>query len=148
VSTTATQTSPVGTYDIVVSQGSLVSVNNYNLSFVKGTLAIASNPCMVAPNTATNFGSTANPNTPTSLWLNLTTKVSGQLVANGDYLLFKAGTATFSNITSTPAVTNFPIPNGKIVADKCECFITGIPSGCKAELNTGCTYSKAWWWRH
>jgi hypothetical protein len=118
VSTVATQTSPVGTYDIVISQGSLVpGSSNYSFSFVKGLLTISSNPCLLTPNTATNFGSTANPNTPTSLWLNLTTKVSGQLTANGDYLLFTAGTTTFNNITSNPTVKDLAIPNGKIVAD-------------------------------
>jgi hypothetical protein len=38
-------------------------------------------------------------------------------VANGDYLLFKAGTVTFNNITSNPTVKDLAIPNGKIVAD-------------------------------
>jgi hypothetical protein len=39
------------------------------------------------------------------------------LVAQGDYLLFTAGAVTFNNINSTPLINNFPIPDGKIIAD-------------------------------
>ncbi len=79
---------------------------------------------MITHNPFTNFGSTANPGTATSLWYNMVTKISGQLVNHGDYLVFTAGTITFNNITSTPAVKNFPIPTGKIMADAGTIFPT------------------------
>jgi hypothetical protein len=113
LSTTATQTSAVGTYPITVSGG---TSSKYIFNYVAGVLTVVNNPCLLTPNTATNFGSTANPNTPTSLWLNLTTKVSGQLAVNGDYLMFRAGTIAFNNINYS-LVGNQAIPNGKIVAD-------------------------------
>jgi len=51
------------------------------------------------------------------LWLNITVKVSGQLVTNGDYLIFRAGGITFNGVTSYLPVTDLAIPNGRIVAD-------------------------------
>ena len=44
ISCEATATSPVGTYDIIVSQG---SVSNYNVTYVKGTLTITKAPLTV-----------------------------------------------------------------------------------------------------
>ena len=44
----ATATSPVGTYDIIVKQG---SVKNYNVSFVAGTLTITKAPLNIAADT-------------------------------------------------------------------------------------------------
>ncbi len=41
----ATETSPVGTYDIIVSQG---TVSNYNVTFVKGTLTIEAAPLTIS----------------------------------------------------------------------------------------------------
>jgi hypothetical protein len=116
LTTTATQCSPIGTYDIVVSNGQLSSAN-YNFNFVKGVLTIAANPCLITHTPATTFSSSANANTPTSLWLSLTTKVAGQLSLNGDYLIFKAGSVTLNNISSTPIVKDLSIPDGKIIAD-------------------------------
>ena len=115
LTTTATQYSVVSppTYPIAATAGSLVSTN-YVFSFVTGALTITTNQCLIAHD-PTNFVSTTT--VPTSLWLNLTVKVSGQLVANGDYIIFRAGTINFNNITSNPTVTNLAIPNGKIVAD-------------------------------
>ncbi|MDN3654626.1 MBG domain-containing protein [Ferruginibacter paludis] len=113
LSTTATQTSAIGTYPITVSGG---TSSRYTFNYVPGVLTVVNNPCLLPPNTATNFGSTANPNTPTSLWLNLTTKVSGQLAVNGDYLTFRAGTIVLNNINYT-LVGSQAIPNGKIIAD-------------------------------
>jgi hypothetical protein len=123
LSTSATQTSPVGTYAINVSGGGTSS--NYVFNYVAGVLTIVNNPCLLTPNTATNFGSTANPNTPTSLWLNLTTKVSGQLAVKGDYLIFRAGTIALNNINYTLAGSQ-AIPNGKIIADNIAAPITNF----------------------
>jgi hypothetical protein len=116
LTTVAVQASPVNTYDINASAGSLSSAN-YTFSFQKGKLTIGNNPCSLLTHKAfTNFGSTTN--TKTSLWLNIETKVSGQLSKAGDYLLFNFGTVTFNNITSNPAIRDWPIPVGKIVAVK------------------------------
>ncbi|HEX7846050.1 MAG TPA: MBG domain-containing protein, partial [Chitinophagaceae bacterium] len=114
LSTTAVPTSPVGTYPITVSQGSL-SAANYTFKFVNSLLTVTNNACLLTHSPAKNFGNTTM--VPTSLWLNMTTKVSGQLNVHGDYLLFEGGTVTFNNISSTPIVTNLPIPKGRIEAD-------------------------------
>ena len=116
--TAATQYTPVSppTYQITAALGTLASSSNYAYSFVNGALTITSNQCLITHD-STNFVSTSNPGTPTSLWLNITVKISGQLVTNGDYLIFRAGGITFNSITSNPNVTDLAIPNGKIVAD-------------------------------
>jgi hypothetical protein len=116
LSTTATITSPTSppTYPITVTQGTLAS-ENYTFNFVNGTLTVANNPCLLTHSAFKNFGNTTQ--VATSLWLNMTTKVSGQLSTNGDSLLFRAGSVTFNFISSTPAITNMPLPDGKIVAD-------------------------------
>ena len=112
LSTTATQTSSVGSYPITVANGTLAS-SNYAFSFVNGALTVTTNQCLITHDPM-NFVSTSN--ALTSLWMPITIKISGQLTANGDYIMFKAGTITFNNITSNPTVTNLPVPNGKIVA--------------------------------
>lgn len=114
LSTTATVSSPEGTYPITVSQGSLGSAN-YAFNYVNGALTITSNPCLLTHGAAKNLTNTTQ--VSTSMWLSMTTKVSGQLSANGDYLLFKAGTISFNFVNSTPIITDFSVPNGKIVAD-------------------------------
>ncbi len=111
----------VGTYTILQSgltiRNGITDVSsNYTITYIGTTFVILTNPCLITHSSVSNFGSTANPRTPTSLWFSMTTKVSGQLVNDGDYLLFKSGDITFTNITSTPAVANFPLPAGKIVA--------------------------------
>jgi len=116
LSTAAIPTSPEGTYPISVSNGTLNSVN-YIFNFTNGVLTITNNPCLLTHSTFKNFGSTANPGTATSLWMSLTTKVSGQLNSHGDYLEFKAGTITFQYVVSNPIISNLAIPDGRIVAD-------------------------------
>ena len=91
--------------------------SNFDITYGLGKVTINNNPCLITHSLDKNFGSSANPGTATSLWLSMVTKVSGQLKSKGDFLLFKSGTVTFNNITSTPIVTNFSLPNGKIIAD-------------------------------
>jgi hypothetical protein len=98
-----------------VGSGS-TNLANYAITYVNGTLTLNPNPCLLTHNSFTNFGSTTK--LPTSLWLNITTKVSGQLAADGDFLLFTGGSVTFNNITSSSAVNNLPMPRGKIIADR------------------------------
>jgi len=104
----------VGTQWLV--PGVLVN-SNFDITYGIGKVTINNNPCLITHSLDKNFGSSANPGTATSLWLSMVTKVSGQLKSKGDFLLFKSGAITFNNITSTPTVTNFPLPNGKIIAD-------------------------------
>jgi len=115
LTTTATQYSAVSppTYPITATIGSLASTN-YAFSFVAGALTVTTNQCLITHD-PTNFVSTST--FATSLWLSITVKVSGQLAANGDYIIFRAGNITFNNINSTPTISNLAIPNGKIVAD-------------------------------
>src|SRR5215469_4952901 len=69
-------------------------------------------------NPFTDFNATPNHPAPASLWLNIHTKLSNNnLVSSGDFLLYSGGTITLNGISSTPTVTNVPIPNGMIVAD-------------------------------
>jgi Subtilase family. len=104
----------VGTQYMV--PGVLVN-SNFDITYGLGKVTIAPDPCIITHSIDKSFGSSSNPGTATSLWLNVVTKISGQLKAKGDYLVFKSGSITFSNIVSSPMVTDFPIPTGKIVAD-------------------------------
>ncbi|MEO8412677.1 MAG: MBG domain-containing protein [Ginsengibacter sp.] len=144
ISTSATTSSPEGTYPIIITKGTLAS-SSYVFKFVNGTLTVTNNPCLLTHSTFTGFGNT----TPkaTSLWLNVLTKMSGELKANGDYLLFTAGTITLNNITSAPLINNVVIPDGKIIADNTvsspvtsfdvanNIWITKVPLGFKCTPN-------------
>ena len=94
----------------------MASASNYTYNFVNGAITITSNQCLITHD-ATKVVSTSNPGTATSLWLNITVKVSGQLVTDGDYLIFRAGDVTLNSLISNPTVTNLAIPNGKLIAD-------------------------------
>jgi hypothetical protein len=91
--------------------------NNFDVTYALGNVTIQPNACVITHNTLNNFSSTPKPNTDASMWMNVEVKVSGQLTAPGDYLVFTGATVTFNNVTSTPTVSNLPIPAGKIVAD-------------------------------
>jgi len=94
--------------------GKLVNPN-FDITYGLGIVNIGPNPCLLTHSTAKNINNTSN--AATSMWLSMTTKVSGQLNANGDFILFKSGTVTFNFVNSNPVVTNSPIPDGKIIAD-------------------------------
>jgi 6-phosphogluconolactonase (cycloisomerase 2 family) len=104
-SSTATPTSPVGTYPIVCTQGTLAAAN-YSFSFVAGTLTVTQSPLTVTVNNASRAYGAANPS------------FTGLIVGtkNGDNI-----TATYST-TATPAspVGSYPItaaladPNSKL----------------------------------
>jgi choice-of-anchor A domain-containing protein/uncharacterized repeat protein (TIGR01451 family) len=68
-------------------------------------------------NPFTNFNNSANSGHATSLYLNIHTKLKGELTNNGDYLIFSGGNFTLNGITSSPQVSNCQIPTGKIIAD-------------------------------
>ena len=111
--------SNVGTYAYNI--GDLSAGNNYTISLSTATplptFQITNNPCLLTHAPFKNFGNT--PAVEVSMWVNMETKVSGQLTNHGDYLLFKAGTITFNNILPE-IVNNMPVPDGKIIA------VTGV----------------------
>ena len=97
-----------------------LSNNNLAITYIPGIVTIK-DPCPILTRKPfTNFGSTTQKET--SLWVNVTTKVSRQL-ANGEKLLFTSGSITFNNITAyEKGTTNTPIttksiPDGMIIAD-------------------------------
>ena len=88
---------------------------NFDVTYETGQVTIVPDPCLITHSPFTSFRSTTGQ--PTSMWLNVEVKMSGQLNAHGDYLLYSGGTITFNNITATPMVNRLPVPAGKIVAD-------------------------------
>lgn len=110
--TTVTQYSTVGSYTITATSGSLIS-SNYTFIPASGTLTITPSGCLITHDPA-NFVNTSKAST--SLWTSLTIKVSGQLSAAGDYIIFRTGDVTLNNITSGIGNSANPIPNGKIIA--------------------------------
>ena len=107
---------------------------NFDFTYGLGTVTITNDPCLQTHSPSKNFGNTTQQ--PTSLWLNVVTKVSGQLTEHGDYLLFKNADVTFNSITSTPIISNHPIPNGKIVADN---TVSAPVTHFDADINTWIT---------
>ncbi|HEU5166173.1 MAG TPA: S8/S53 family peptidase [Chitinophagaceae bacterium] len=89
---------------------------NFDITYVNSHVTIVVDPsCLHTLSTGKNFSSTTK--VPTSLWLNLTTKVSGQLNADGKYLLFHNGTFELSSIDYTLITGgNLNIPDGIIIA--------------------------------
>jgi len=82
------------------------------------SFCLGQNCAVLTHNPYTDFNSTPNYPAASSIWLHIDTKLANtDLVNNGDYLLFAGGTITLNGISSTPVVTNVPIPNGRIVAD-------------------------------
>ena len=109
---------------------------NFDITYGLGIVNVIPDPCILTRSPAKNFGNTPAPQKPTSLWLNITTKVSGQLSVNGDFLLFKYGSVTFNAIASTPQVTALPLPDGKIIADN---SVTAPTTSFDAGTNTWIT---------
>ena len=63
----------------------------------------------------TTFNSSSPATTATTLWVNVHTKLTGQLTSNGDFLLFNAGKITLVNVAASWSTAT--IPDGKIIAD-------------------------------
>jgi fibronectin type 3 domain-containing protein len=98
LTTTATSSSPAGTYPIVAALGTLSSPN-YTFSFVNGTLSIVQSPTVIITTTAVIGGSHTGGYTAT-----ITVK--------------NTGTGTASNVTLTAATlgsaTGTPLPQGPV----------------------------------
>ncbi|HET6765743.1 MAG TPA: S8 family serine peptidase [Chitinophagaceae bacterium] len=105
----------LGTQTVV--PGILVNPN-FAITYVNSHVEIVVDPsCLHTHSTAKNFSSTPTPQTATTLWINVTTKVSGQLDAPGKYILFKNGTFELKNIDYTPVDGgNLTVPDGIIIA--------------------------------
>jgi hypothetical protein len=102
-----------------VGQQTIVSAtmgnSNFAATYGLGHATITSSECLQIHTPFKNFGNTTQ--NPTSLWLNVVTKVSGQLNTPNDSLIFRSASTTFNFINSTPIIDNFPLPAGAIVAD-------------------------------
>ena len=90
---------------------------NFDITYGIGHANIINDPnCLFVHSPGKNFSSTTK--NPTTLWVNVTTKVSGQLNADGKYLTFKSGNFTLNNITYTLSNNStLNIPDGIIIAD-------------------------------
>ncbi|HET9278867.1 MAG TPA: S8 family serine peptidase, partial [Flavitalea sp.] len=95
---------------------------NFDITYVTGKATIIDSTCLITRSPFNNFGSTPNPKSPTTLWVNVEAKISGQLAKKGDYLLYTGGSITLNDIMATDPVTNTLIttkvlPDGMIIAD-------------------------------
>lgn len=90
---------------------------NFDVTYGIGHANILNDPnCLYTHSPGKNFGSTTK--APTTLWVNVTTKVSGQLNADGKYLTFKSGLFALSNIDYTLSNgSTLNMPDGIIIAD-------------------------------
>ena len=88
-------------------------------SFGTATSDLITNNRLVCPiithNAFTNFNSSNPSNVATTLWVNIHTKLTGQLSSNGDFLLFTSGNIQLTSITAT--WSSAVITDGKIIAD-------------------------------
>ena len=95
-----------------------VTVTDANGCSVTGTIIVYEPTCPSTTISFTTFLSSSKPGTPTSLWLNIHTKLTaGSLPNNGDFIKITNVNATLNNILSNPAISSMSIPNGKIIAD-------------------------------
>lgn len=93
----ATETSPVGTYDIVISKG---SVSNYNVTYIKGTLTIKKAPLTISAGNFTRKKGKENP----EFILNYEGFKNGET----EEVLTKKPTAT-TTATKTSPIGNYPV---------------------------------------
>ena len=93
----ATSTSPVGTYDIVISKG---SVTNYNDTYVKGTLTITKAPLKIKAGTYTKNLGEDNPE--------FTLEYEGFVNGETETVLTKQATVT-CKATKESAVGEYPV---------------------------------------
>ena len=129
ITTTATQNSPVGTYPITVTQGTLGSTN-YNFTFVNGTLTVVNKPTLTvtAVNQTKAYGS-ANPT--------LTVSYSGFLSGDnaGNSLSGSPNISTTATNTSTPGTYTIRVTQGNLSSSKYNfAFVNGTLTVTKAVL--------------
>ena len=95
---------------------------NFDITYVTGRSITVDSTCLITRSPFNNFGSTPTPKSPTTLWVNIEAKISGQLAKRGDYVLYTGGSITLNDINATDPVTNALIttkvlPDGMIIAD-------------------------------
>jgi hypothetical protein len=132
-STTATNSSPAGTYPITVTQGTL-SDSNYALSFVSGTLSVVQAPSVTLTTTAAVSGSHSAGYTLTITIKNTGTAAAANVVLSAATLGTTSGTPlpqTWGTIaaggtgTFTVAVPGSAGLDGAGVAERCSGTYTG-----------------------
>ena len=104
LTTSADGTSPVGAYTINAAQGTLVSPQGYQFTFVNGTLTVTPRPITVSADNLSRFYGNANPA--------LTFTVGGLGLVNGDTLT--GALATVADATSP--VGPYAITQGTLAA--------------------------------
>jgi hypothetical protein len=120
---TATITSPVGTYSITAAQGTLAA-NNYNFTFLDGTLTINPRPPQIW-----DGGSTAN-----NLWKTKENWAGDVAPLAGDNLVFPTGAKQLESVNDYPDGTVF----GSItVSGSGYHFHTGDSTSTSLEVQTG-----------
>jgi 6-phosphogluconolactonase (cycloisomerase 2 family) len=102
---TATASSPVGTYPIVCAQGTLAAAN-YTFAFVPGSLTVTQAPLTVTVNNASRSYGTANPT--------FTGTITG--IKNGDNITaaYSTTAAPSSPVGSYPITATLVDPNSKL----------------------------------
>jgi hypothetical protein len=101
-----------------------LTAENYAFKFVNGTLnCLKTIHVYLFVLRLNNFGSTPNPQSATSLWVNVAIKIR-RTVENhhGRYLSYTKGSITLKDINATDRYTDLPIttkeiPNGQVMAD-------------------------------
>jgi filamentous hemagglutinin family protein len=106
LATTATTTSPVGTYTI--TQGTLAAPINYTLVYNQANLTVTPRAITVAANDVSRLYGAANPA--------LTYTVSGSGLASGDTLADALTGAITTTATATSGVGNYNIERGTLAA--------------------------------
>jgi len=102
LTTTATSSSPAGTYPITAAVGSLTAAN-YSFSFVNGTLSIVAAPTVVITTSAVLSGSAANGYTATIKVTNSGTGAASNVVLSTATLGSATGSPLPQNVASIPA---------------------------------------------
>ncbi|WP_183974586.1 beta strand repeat-containing protein, partial [Tunturiibacter gelidoferens] len=122
-STTATQTSPIGTYSIVPTATG-ANIGNYTVVYVNGTLTIGKANLTVTAADANRTYGVANP----------TFSASAAGAQNGDTFTFTESTpATIASAPGTYAIT--PVATGTNINDYNVTYVNGTLTIGKANLN-------------
>ena len=129
----ATKTSPVGTYDIIISKG---SVSNSTVNLVKGTLTITRAPLTISAGNYTKQEGEANPTfTPT---------FSGFKNGETKSMLTKQPTVSCSATTSSPAGTYPVTVSGAEAQNYSISYINGtLTVTAKSVVNDNITFADA-----
>jgi sugar lactone lactonase YvrE len=122
ITSTATTASPVGSYPIVASG---LSSNNYEISFVDGTLTVNKAPLTITANNASRSYGASNPS--------FTASYDG--FVNNENVSNLSGSLQFSSAANTSPVGSYPItPSGLSSSNYEISFVDGTLTVTKAPL--------------